>query len=147
MWSPDPSTIEPFYDSGTGNMGSVTDRASVARFWLPGPFVLVYFRARFGNAFDASGAANTNTMTIRVDSHRRVHEAPTGTTMPQHAYLIDEFPKSGIGDEADVNYRILPGEFGGFRFSKGDILVWTWINPDTAQEQRWDLEVGLAPLT
>ena len=145
MWAPQPSTVEAFNDTGTSDMGSVTDRASKARFSLAEAYVLVYFRARFGNASNASGASGSATLEIRVDHHLRTHEAPTGTTMPSHAYRIDTFPAIGAGGTADINYRILPGEYGGFTFSKGDILVWTWTNPDASQEQRWDLEVGLAP--
>lgn len=146
MWAPKPSTIRSFADSGTSDMGDVTDRASQARFKMDEAFVLVYFRARFGNASNASGAAGSASIEIRVDSHLRANEVPDGTTMPQHAYLIDTFPAMGAGGSADINYRILPGEYGGYTFSAGDILVWTWTNPDTAQEQRWDLEVGLAPV-
>ena len=146
MWSPDPSSVVKFNDSGTGDMGTVTDRASAARFKLPERFVLVYFRARFGNASNASGASGSATLEIRVDSHLRIHEAPTGTTMPSHAYLIEPFPALGAGGEPDINYRILPGEYGGFTFAAGDELVWVWTNPNSSQEQRWDLEVGLAPV-
>ena len=145
MWAPAPASIIVFNDSGTSDMGTVTNRASQARFSLPQRFVLVFFRVRFGDASDASGAASSNTMTIRVDSRLRVHEAPTGTEMPGHSYLIETFPEMGVGTNADLNYRLVPGDYGGFTFEAGDELVWIWTNPDVLQEQRWDLEVGLAP--
>lgn len=155
VWVPHPKTVLEMVDSGTSDMGTVIDRSSQGRFNLTHnpatgaeieKYVLVYWRARFGEAGNASGAAGSADLTIRTDHHLRIHEDPSGTTMNQHSYLIDTIKKVGIGDNADVSVIIRPEEYPVYTFHRNTILVWIWTNPDTSQEQRWDLEVGLAPV-
>ena len=58
-----PSIIQLFTQTGTGDMGDVTDVSSVARFSLPGVerYVLVTLRALF------TGGSNSEHMVLRVD--------------------------------------------------------------------------------
>lgn len=132
--------------SGVGNMGSVTDRTSVGRFWLDEDiWVLSHYRATFGEAYGSSGASTTvsNTLQIVVDHRRRLSD-PNGTEMAEFAFVYDEVLKVGFGGKVAINVRISDEDLRGFICYRGDVLVFTWTNPDTDGKQRWDLEVGLA---
>lgn len=114
---------------GTGNMGSVTDEHSTARFTLDvDRFVLAYVRGRF------TGGTGDATFAICLD-HRCPCEA--------YDFTLDTILEVGADNRADINHRILADELYQWEFRRGDIIVLTWTNPDAGNMQ-WAVEVGLA---
>ncbi len=129
-WSPDPGQIIVKSSSGTGNMGTVSDETSVARFgadMLDGPWVLSWLRGHFAGT--GSGTAD---LQINVDS--RLGE--------YHDTELKELKAVGVG--ADVFYRTARDDYEKWVFQPGDVVVITWINPDGTGNLTWGAEAGLA---
>ncbi len=123
------SNIVRVRESGTGNMGDVTDPQSVARFSLPGgPFVLLSVRARF------TLGTGTNTMTMRID-----HPDET----QQFDFIEDEWTVAGTTGKDNIRMVVPPKEWALYTYRPDSVLVFDWTNPDAAT-MRWALEVGMA---
>lgn len=130
----DPNTITLFEQTGVGNMGDVTDKASIARFSLPSAsrYVLATIRGLFTLG---TGKAN---MVMRTD-HRRG---------PPFDFHNQTFEDMGTDGDAILEYRVPEDEIfhhlyvKDFATGKQDALVLTWTNPDSGT-MRWAIEVGL----
>lgn len=121
----EPRQIVPLSDSGVGtSMGDVTDTTSPARFWLETDFGVAFIRGRFT---DGSGQDN---LVVRVDSQ-------LGT---RHDYTLRTIENVGTDGRANVNFRISSSDLIHWVFTKGDVLVLEWTNPNT---QVWGITVGL----
>lgn len=146
-----PFSVQTFQQSGTGDMGSVTDRTRTAgRFWLDEDvWVLSHFRAQFGNAYSDAGATGSATLRLVVDHRKRLSDPDTSGVdeMTEYSFVYEEILKCGAGtdpgDKQAINRRIFADELRAFTLYRDDVLVFVWTNPDTGDEQRWDLEVGL----
>ncbi len=127
MWVPHPSDIVVLADGGTGNMGSVTNETSSARFKLDtGRFVLCFVRATFTGG---SGSAN---MAVRIDSR-------LGIDFDHTLYTL-----LALGTGGDpANFRVPAEELYQWILLAGDELVFEWTNPNADNTQKWALEVGL----
>jgi len=120
--------------TGTANMGDVTDEASPCRFWLPGVprFALVSLRALF------VGGTGTAELLIRKDHSR-------GSNFDFKDWRISD---AGTDGTARVSFRIPEDEIYHYIYDMNpqnaiqDQLVVTWTNPDSGT-MRWSLEVGL----
>ena len=131
-----PSIIQPFTQTGTGDMGDVTDVSSVARFSLPGVerYVLATLRALFTK--DDPAASGSADMVLRVD-HRHG---------PNYHFKPVTFEGVGTSGITIVEYRVPEDEMYHLIFlldqTTGiqDVAVLEWTNPNT---QRWAVEVGL----
>lgn len=141
-WNPSPTDIILQHETGLGNMGSLAygegaDVNRVARFWIPGKFVLAFIRGHFGLDFEGGGSSYAD-LTINVDS-RLGKQYNTG---------LKTLRDVGVGGK-EVNFRIPAEEHfhwifvGGKDGSKGDEIVVVWTNPNT---NVWGLEVGLIPI-
>ena len=127
-----PSIIQPFTQTGTGDMGDVTDVSSVARFSLPGVerYVLATLRVLF------TGGSNSEDMVLRID-HRHG---------PNFHFKPVTFAGSGTGGSPIIEYRVTEKEMYHLIFlldkatGVQDVAVLEWTNPNT---QRWAVEVGL----
>jgi len=127
-YAPNPSEVLVFSDSGSGNMGDVTDRSSVARFTIDrSQFVLVFIRGHFSEL--GNGTAD---LKLRLDSI--LGEA--------HDLLLQVFVEKGVGN--DLNFKIDRTEYEKWVFRIGDVLVLEWDNPDGTGALSWGVEVGLA---
>lgn len=133
-WEPAPDAIVTLHDSGTGNMGDVSDETSGARFSLAGtPYVLVWIRVHFGGS--VTGDAD---MAIRIDSRLGTY----------HDVTLDTVRDAGSGSAGnDVNYRITREEYKDWVFQSGDVLTLEWTNPDGTGNLTWGIEIGLADAT
>lgn len=130
MWVPHPSQIVTDRCIGVGNMGSVTDEHSTARFTLDVErFVLVYVRGLW-----TGGTGDPATLSICLD-----HRDPSGS----YDFVLDTIADIGTGNKEHINHRILADELYQWEFRRGDIIVLTWTNPDAGNMQ-WAAEVGLA---
>lgn len=134
LWVPHPSAIVTQHDQGQENMGSVTDKASRARFALSDvPFALCYIRGRF---VTLSGAGGNATLSLKLD---HVEENAV------YDFLLkswDTMGTSGTGFKADLNFRLAADELYLWAFARGSTLVFEWTSPDSGNI-RWALEVGL----
>ena len=127
-----PSIIQLFTQTGTGDMGDVTDVSSVARFSLPGVerYVLATLRALF------TGGSNSEDMVLRVD-HRHG---------PNFHFKPVTWDATGTGGSPIIEYRVPEDEMYHLIFlldkatGVQDVAVLEWTNPNT---QRWAVEVGL----
>lgn len=133
-WIPHPDDIVPMRATGVGDMGSVTNENSVARFSLPGggKFVLIWAKVQF------TGGTGSATLTLKSD-HRETNAL----------YDFDEaegFASMGTDVTARLDWRIPVEEYPRFVYQPGDVLVWTWTNPDAAN-MRWAIEMGLTDAT
>lgn len=133
-------------------MGNIKDPTSTARFSVDADvWQLAYFLAIFGDAYDEAGAAGAATLQLTIDHRKNTGFAKdtsgadaSGTTMDQFAFVYDNFPGCGVDGKRFVRRLIETDEEALYTFYRGDVLVFTWTNPDTSGEQRWDLVVGLA---
>jgi hypothetical protein len=116
--------------TGVGNMGSVTSEASVARFGLDDPFVLVWLKAR------ATGGTGSAALTMKLD-HTDRSEVYDWTEAEAWAGFGSD------GDITDIDWRVPPEEYPRYSYGGGERLVFEWTNPD-AGNMRWAIEVGLA---
>lgn len=131
----DPAIIQPFTQSGIGNMGDVTDPDSIARFWLAAAdrFVIATVRALF-----TGGTGAGADMVLRIDHRHGVNYDFSPVT----------FPDSGSDDTAIWEYRVPADELYHLIFvtdpatRQQDKAVFEWTNPDPGN-MRWSLEVGL----
>ncbi len=129
-----PAIIQPFTQTGTGDMGDVADESSIARIALPSAerYVLATFRALF---IGGAGSAN---LILKIDHRQGVDFRFTPVT----------FPASGTGGKAIIEYRVPEDEMFHLIFirdkatGKQDTGVFEWTNPD-AGNMRWSYEVGL----
>ena len=129
-----PSIIQLFTQTGTGDMGDVTDVSSVARFSLPGVerYVLATLRALF------TGGSSSADMVLRVD-HRHG---------PNYHFKPVTFEGVGTSGTTIVEYRVPEDEMYHLIFLRDlatgmlDVAVLEWTNPD-AIKMRWAVEVGL----
>lgn len=134
------SEIHRLQDSGTGDMGSVTDIDGPARFWLPGveSYTLIYARAWF------VGGTGKADLTIDLDSHFLPPGQEDETGSPkQTPYDFRLWTARDIGvDGVPFNFRVPADEIvtGAWTFGTNDVLVLTWTNPNS---QHWACEVGL----
>lgn len=133
-WIPHPDDIVTYRATGVGDMGSVTDENSVARFSLAGggKFVLIWVKVQF------SGGTGSASLTLKSD-HR-----DTNTL-----YDFDEAaPWTGMGTDGTtkLDWFVPVEEYPRYVYQPGDVLVWTWTNPDAAS-MRWAIEVGLTDAT
>lgn len=136
-------------------MGSIKDPTSTARFSVDAAeWQLAYYLLTFGDAYDDAGAAGFNELQLVIDHRMNTGFAKdtagddaSGTTMDQFAFVLDNHPKAGVGgDKPYIQRMISTDEEPMFTLYRGDILVFTWTNPDQDDKQRWDLMVGLARL-
>lgn len=130
-----PEQIIVLRDSGTEDMGDVTDESSVARFSLPGEFYLRYLRATFAEAISGNGATGNADMQLKVDN---------ADDSGLYDFILQEWAGRGLGSGATafVNWRLRDDELYAWRFVSP--LVFEWTNPDSGN-MRWSLEVGLSP--
>lgn len=128
-WTPHPGLIWVGHDSGTGNMGDVTDETSVARFTYPGgkKFVPIFIRVHFAGT--GSGTAN---LAVRIDSRLGDH------------YDITLHTVSARGAGADMFFRVERDEYEKWVLQPGDYSVLEWTNPDGSGNLTWGAEMGLA---
>ena len=127
-----PSIIQPFTQTGTANMGDVTDELSIARFALPNAerYVLATLRALF------TGGTGKADLVLKIDHRQGVDFRFTPVTLPD----------SGTDGEPIIEYRVPEDELFHLIFlrdlatGKQDVAVLEWTNPNT---QRWSVEVGL----
>lgn len=131
-WIPHPEDIITQRATGTGNMGDVTDKTSVARFGLDGKFVLVWFKLRFTGGTGADAA-----MALKVD-----HRDESGL------FDFSELATKTLGTTTTPEHevRIPVEEYPRYVYQEGDLLVFEWTNPDSGT-MRWAIEVGLADAT
>lgn len=146
IWTPDPTRIRTFRQTGLDDMGDVTDPKSVARFNLhtiheptPGAhferivasWSLISIFAR------AIGGTGNATLTLKLD-----HRDTTGF----YDWTLRSWSSFGTdGDRPVVLHRIEPLEadfYSLYTFFQGDELVLDWANPD-AGNMRWAVEVKL----
>lgn len=121
--------------TGTGDMGDVTDESSIARFALPSAdrYVLAVVRALF-----TGGSGTGAPLVVRVD-HRRG---------PDFDFHHMSFEKMGTDDGNRLEYRVPEDDLFHHLYlrdeptGKQDVIVLTWTNPD-AGNMRWAVEVGL----
>lgn len=130
-----PSTIQMLDpQTGTGDMGDVTDRASVARFALPGAqrFMLAVVRMLF------TGGSGSAELFVRTD-HRHG---------PAFDFKPVRFAGMGTSSNDRLEYRVPEDELFHHLYltddSTGaqDSIAIEWANPD-AGNMRWSVEVGL----
>lgn len=134
-WIPHPDDIVVLRASGDGDMGDVTDRASVARFKHPDlkKFALVYVKVRF------TGGTGNATLSMKVDDEADISEF--------YDFLEEEWEAVGTDADKDrVDWLIPNDEYPRYVYQPGQELVFEWTNPD-AQTMRWSIEVGLADAT
>lgn len=134
MYTPDPSSIQRFRASGTGDMGSVSNEYSVARFSLDVPrFLPVFVR---GTWTDLTGGTPANAdLAVRID-----HNDTSGL----HDHTLATFSDMGTGSGGNLNLhlRLQADELYAWIADQGEYLVFEWTNPDSGY-MRWALEVGL----
>lgn len=133
-WIPHPDDIVTLRATGVGDMGSVTDENSVARFSLPGggKFVLIWAKVQF------SGGTGSATLTLKSD-----HRDTSGL------YDFDEVTGwEGMGTDGTtkLDWLVPVEEYPRYIYQAGDVLVWDWTNPDAAN-MRWAIEMGLTDAT
>lgn len=151
--------IHSFRQSGVGDMGSVEKRYNgVGRFRLNVKrWVVVYYRIRFGQAWDpTSGAAvtaptlNAN-FAMRVDHRARTREiggdGTDGTPVEVIPWSFAIHKSDAVGATAtDVNVRLTDEEMQANIMTREEWAVATWTNPHSDGSLKWFLEVGLAAL-
>jgi hypothetical protein len=129
-----PAIIQHFTQTGTGNMGDVTDVSSIARIALPGAerYVLATFRALF------TGGAGSADLVLKINHRQGVDFQFTPVT----------WENSGTDGEAIIEYRVAEDELYHLIFlrdratGKQDVGVFDWTNPDPGN-MRWSWEAGL----
>jgi len=129
MYIPPPKSIVSIRAEGLGDMGTVTDETSIGRFSLDQDYVLTRIRGHF------SGGSGSATLSLYVD-HR--------DTSGSYDSLLATWSSVGTGGAADLHHRIEAEEQHHWEFRAGDVLCFTWTNPDSGT-MRWALEVGLCP--
>jgi len=124
--------VIPIALQGRGNMGSVTDAASVARARLAnGTYGLLYVNVSF------SGGSGSATMTIKLD-HRKG---------PVFDRTIHTLAAVGTGGTAFQSFRVPEDELQNYlcftdqETKEQDVIVSLWTDPDGATD--WALEYGL----
>ncbi len=130
-----PSLVTMFQQTGTGNMGDVTDESSVARFSMPGAdrYVLAVVNGLF-----TGGSGTGADLVVRVD-HRRG---------PSFDFHHVKFEKMGTDNNERLAYRVPEDDLFHHVYlrdaptNKQDVIVLTWTNPDSGN-MRWAIEVGL----
>ncbi|KKL87251.1 hypothetical protein LCGC14_1507370 [marine sediment metagenome] len=133
-WIPHPDDIITVRATGVGDMGSVANENSVARFSLPGggKFVLIWAKVQFSSG---TGSAK---LTLKSD-HRDI------STL----YDFDEATGwTGMGTDgtSKLDWLIPVEEYPRYVYQPSDVLVWEWTNPDAAV-MRWAIEMGLTDAT
>lgn len=123
--------IVSLHESGTGSMGSLDygvgdDLNRLARFSLPGMFVLSSIRGRF------SGGTSYANLTINLDSRLD----------SRHDFGLKTIRDVGT-DRDQLHFRVPKEEYNHWTFWEGDELVIIWANPNTIV---WGLEVLLIPV-
>ena len=129
-WVPHPDTVVTQRATGMGNMGTVTDKNTTARFSLPVKYVLVFMRAKF------TGGTGNDTMSLYMD-----HEDESTL----FDFLLEEWSSMGADSTAYKEDVTAATSYPHRVFNPGADLVYTWTNPDSGT-MRWSLEVGLAPV-
>ncbi len=127
-----PSIIQLFTQTGTGNMGDVTDATSICRFALPDAerYHVVTVRMLF------TGGSLSADLVLRVD-HR---------LGPNFDFKPETWEATGTGGKAIIEYRVAEDELYHLIFLRDqatgiqDAAVFEWTNPNT---QRWAMEVGM----
>lgn len=125
-----PSNLILQSSSGVANMGTVTDKASLARFGLDVRWVLAWLRIHFT---DVSGTASSTLADVKlfVDSRlEKWHDT--------ELWII-----RNLGKATDAFMRIASDEYVDWTFEGGDQLVATWTNPDP-DDLAWAIEAGVA---
>ena len=126
LWIPDPSQIIRARSMGTGNMGDVTVKTSVARAGsLSSVWTMLYIRLHF------SAGSGSATCQVQLDALE--------STL--YDFIIDEFQAVGTG--SDVNFRLEPEDYVHWTFQPRDDIVLTWTNPDSGT-MTWGSEIGYA---
>ena len=131
-WIPHPDDIITQRATGTGDMGSVTTKTSVARFGLDGKFVLIWLKVNF------SGGTGSATLTLKIDHHDESGLFDFDEAAP--------WASMGADATADLDWRVPVEEYPRYVYQERDVLVFDWTNPD-AGNMRWMIEVGLADAT
>lgn len=130
----DPANVHIFRDSGTGDMGSLSEPVPAnekARFQIVGrDWVLRFLRIHFTGTADSVADLGIN-----IDS----------VAGPDHDTRLFTLRDRGTSDIGDVNFRIPLHELGEWTFGAGDVLVPTWTNPDSGNIS-WGATVGLMPV-
>ena len=120
----DPSQIIRARSSGTANMGTVTDRSSVARAGsLTSIWTLLYIRLHF------SAGSGVATCQVQLDANEHT----------LFDFILDEFQAVGTG--SDVNFRLEPDDYVHWTFRPQDAIVLIWTNPDSGT-MNWGSEIG-----
>lgn len=116
--------------TGTGNMGDVTDRMSTARFRLTdGPYVPLAVRGK------ASGGTGSAELQMLID-----HDDQDDW----YNFLVAKWAGFGAdGAIPDIYWRLPSDEIEAYILVPRQELVLTWTNPD-ADTMRWELQVTLA---
>lgn len=127
----DPNRIIWVGQTGTANMGDVTDDESVCRFSLPesARWVLVAIRGKF------TGGTGTADCAIKLD--RNIVSGFFDYTL---------FTVNGVGSTKPLHFRVPDDKIDRWTFDGGansDEIVLEWTNPDSGN-MRWAVEVGLA---
>lgn len=132
LWVPRPSEIVAQRATGTGNMGDVTDRMSTARFSLDAErYALCWIRQLY------AGGTGSAKVSLKVD-HRE--------DVALYDFTLLDWPEMGTDGTVWDYTRMTADEMFHWTFLRGDILVFTWTNPDPV-DTRWSIEVGLADAT
>jgi len=136
LWVPHPNQVVYFRDSGSGNMGDVTDEGNpAARFAIPDTTpdkrwdgaAIVTVKAKFTN-----GTATSAELFMKKDS--------TGG-LP-FDFVLDSWPGKGNVAGGDLDVRVPSEELYLWLAERGEAIVFEWANPDTGNMQ-WAVELGL----
>ena len=118
--------MPPFEQKGMGDMGSVSNRSSVCRYFLPG--------IRYGIEsikVDFSSGTGSADLTIQIDDGR------------SEAFDRTEYTFIDAGtDGVDVSFRVEESERRAWEYEAGDVVVLNWTNPD-ADTMNWVATVKL----
>ena len=131
MANGDPFQVRRMARSGTGDMGDVTDEASVCRFSLALPtWEVVYV---LGQATGGTGIGDVSIKVRHADDPSNLRNFLVMT--------IPDFGSAGTDSKPDFYVRIAPHEREQWQFTRGDLVVLEWTNPDPSN-MRWSVELG-----
>lgn len=125
--APDWDTVVTMRDSGTGNMGDVSDEENeVGRFELEDDYLIEFVRITF------TGGTGDATCTMYIDS----------AAGSQFDHPLHEWENAGTGNPCIL--RLDKEAARKYRLCDGDDLVFEWTNPDAGNMQ-WAIEIGVVP--
>lgn len=129
-----PSDIVKIPQGGNGNMGDVTDRTSPARFTLDVDLWLLVYARITTERIQGTPGTDVDDLTFKLDA----------SLNGQHNHTLRKVTDVGpTGEKPSYILRVPEDEQQQWVFSRGQILVLEWPNPD-AGNIRWAVDIGLA---